>query len=382
MIRSQSASASNSSVWLEQPYRLFDLFAGHPPLGRGCFVILAHDAGAAIERILRHFDDRHGDPGRQEVHRNSAAHRPGADHADLLHLARTGVLGDILDLGRLALGEEEILLRPRLGAGHQSHEQVALVDNAFGIGLGDRCLDGLDIGFRRLEAAELLRIGLAEFVEDGGIAARFLQFLVAFARLGQRTDVAHFLGQRDRMLDEFALDDAVDQPHRISVLGRNHRARRHISSAFWTPATRGSRCVPPAPGSSPSFTSGTPELGVVNGDPIVGGQRNFQPAAEGGAMDRRDHRLRAIFDDVDHLRQHGMTSGLPNSLMSAPAKKVWPSQRMTTALIASSPSASSIAATSPCRTAAPSAFTGGLLDVTISTSPWRVVEIGLVVACR
>ena len=65
--------------------------------------------------------------------------------------------------------------------------------------------------------------------------------------------------------------------------------------------------------------------------------------------------------------------------MSAPAKKVCPSQRMTTALIASSPSASSIAATSPCRTAAPSALTGGLFEVTISTSPWRLVEIGLVV---
>jgi len=56
-----------------------------------------------------------------------------------------------------------------------------------------------------------------------------------------------------------------------------------------------------------------------------------------------------------------MTGGLPNSVMSAPAKKV-----------------SSIAATRPCRTAAPSAFTGGLFDVTISTSPCRLVEIGLV----
>ena len=33
-----------------------------------------------------------------------------------------------------------------------------------------------------------------------------------------------------------------------------------ISSAFSTPATRGSRCVPPAPGSRPSFTSGTPNF--------------------------------------------------------------------------------------------------------------------------
>src|SRR5437868_2762000 len=71
--------------------------------------------------------------------------------------------------------------------------------------------------------------------------------------------------------------------------------------------------------------------------------------------------------------------GVPNSLMSAPAKKVWPSQMMTTAFTASSPSAASIAFTSPSRTAWPSAFTGGLLDMTISTSPCMRVEMGLLI---
>jgi hypothetical protein len=62
--------------------------------------------------------------------------------------------------------------------------------------------------------------------------------------------------------------------------------------------------------------------------------------------------------------------------MSAPAKKVWPSQAMTTAFTLSSASACAIASTSPCRTASPSAFTGGLFDRTISTSPCLRVEIG------
>src|SRR3954466_3468523 len=51
---------------------------------------------------------------------------------------------------------------------------------------------------------------------------------------------------------------------------------------------------------------------------------------------------------------------------------------ITTAFTASSPSASAIAATSPSRTAWPSALTGGLLDVTISTSPCLRVEMGLI----
>src|SRR6185369_7840685 len=52
---------------------------------------------------------------------------------------------------------------------------------------------------------------------------------------------------------------------------------------------------------------------------------------------------------------------------------------ITTAWTLSSPSACSIASTSPCRTAVDSAFTGGLFDSTISTSPCLRVEIGLVV---
>src|SRR3954468_24682454 len=74
----------------------------------------------------------------------------------------------------------------------------------------------------------------------------------------------------------------------------------------------------------------------------------------------------------------GSIIGLPNSVMSAPAKKVWPWQMITTAFTASSPSASAIAATSPSRTAWPRAFTGGLFEVTIRTSPWRLVVIGLI----
>ena len=144
----------------------------------------------------------------------------------LLDVARLGVLGDVLDLGRLALGEEEILLRARLGAAHQLHEQLALVDDALGIGLGDRRLDRLDVRLGRLEAAELAGIGLAEFVEDRRVGARFGELVVALRRFGQRADVAHFLGIGDRMLQQVALDDAVDQADVVGLLGADRRAAR------------------------------------------------------------------------------------------------------------------------------------------------------------
>ena len=225
MIRSQSASASKSSVGFSSAHRRFDLLAGHLALGRGRLVILAHHAGAAVERVLRHFDDRHRNARRQEVHRNAAAHRAGADHADALDVARAGVLGDAVDLRRLALGEEEILLGAGLGRRHQPHEQVALVDDAFGIGLGDRRLDRLDVGLGRFEAAELARIGLAEFVEDRR-ARRRSTLSCRSDDLGSGRIALTSSAKATACWTQVALANPVDQPDVVRFLGADHRRRR------------------------------------------------------------------------------------------------------------------------------------------------------------
>ena len=77
-------------------------------------VILADDAEAAVERLLLHLDDRHRNAGGEEVHRDAAAHRAGADDADLLDRQRRRVVRHVGDLAGLALGEEEVALRARL----------------------------------------------------------------------------------------------------------------------------------------------------------------------------------------------------------------------------------------------------------------------------
>ena len=63
------------------------------------------------------------------------------------------------------------------------------------------------------------------------------------------------------------------------------------------PTSRGSRCVPPPPGSRPRRTSGKPTT-VGMGDPDVAGKRELEPAAEAVAVDRRDDRDRAGLDQV------------------------------------------------------------------------------------
>ena len=67
----------------------------------------------------------------------------------------------------------------------------------------------------------------------------------------------------------------------------------------------------------------------------------------------------------------GDCGGWPNSLMSAPAKKVRPAQAITTASTDASSPARRSAATSPARTACFSALTGGLSAMTIAMPPSR-----------
>ena len=78
-----------------------------------------------------------------------------------------------------------------------------------------------------------------------------------------------------------------------------------ISSAFSTPTMRGRRCVPPAPGSRPRFTSGRPQLRARHGDAVVRAQRDFQAAAQRRAVDRGDDRLGRVLHLVLHVEQAG-----------------------------------------------------------------------------
>jgi hypothetical protein len=53
-----------SSVGVSKPIAFWTCSAVSFPLAALGFVILAHQAGAAVERILVHFDDAHRNTGR------------------------------------------------------------------------------------------------------------------------------------------------------------------------------------------------------------------------------------------------------------------------------------------------------------------------------
>ena len=67
------------------------------------------------------------------------------------------------------------------------------------------------------------------------------------------------------------------------------------------PTSRGSRCVPPPPGTSPECDFGLAELRGLHRDPDGAGHRRLAAAAERKAIDGRDHRLAEILDEIEHL---------------------------------------------------------------------------------
>ena len=129
---------------------------------RRALVVLAYDPEAAIERLLLHLDDRHRNAGVGEVHRDTAAHRAGADDADLLDRDRRRILRNVRNLPDLAFSEKHIALSCRLRALHELGEELvfeleALVEREI-----HRGFNAANVVFRGEKATELARVRLAK----------------------------------------------------------------------------------------------------------------------------------------------------------------------------------------------------------------------------
>ena len=207
----------------------FHLLHAETALLGAVLVILADHANAAIERLLLHLDDGDGDADRQEVHRNTAAHGAGADHADLLHRERLHVRREPIDLGGGAFGEEDMALGGGLQPGHQLHELAAFNFQALLEGQSHGGFDTLDIGFRRVKALERLGIGLAHVGEERRqIGRAAAQFAVVIAHLFQRALFGqHLAGEGDSAGGQIAVYHLVHQPGGQRILGAHLRAAGH-----------------------------------------------------------------------------------------------------------------------------------------------------------
>ena len=234
---------------------------------------------AAGERLIVALDEGDGEAGVAEGGGDAGAHGAAADDGG----AADGPGLDALDRGRArrgALGEEDVAERGGLGRGAEFEEGLALEGHGgVEVGLGGAAQAGERAEWRGLAACGLLHRLLGLLPEAGGGR--------------QRRAVAERRGQRAAGSAAKATAPARRSPSTM-------RSIRPSSSAFGaftglpvvtrSTATaggtrRGSRTVPPAPGTMPRVTSGRPTEAEGEGDAEAAGERDLEAAAEGGAVD-------------------------------------------------------------------------------------------------
>ncbi len=294
-----------SSEPLQQPHARLDVGLAHAALLGGVLVILADHAEPAVERRLLSFDDRHGDADVEEIHRDAAAHRAGADHADLLDGQRRRVVGDIGDLPDLALGEEHVALRLRLRRRQQFQKRRALALDAFVERQFDRVADRADRALPGLEAAEFLRVGLADRVEDFRLAARGKDLVFEVAHFSKRHLLVDRLArERERAFAQLALlDEPVDHAAFKRLLRGDRRSRKdRLERRFRADQARQALRAAGA-GDQAELDFRQADFCARDRDPIMRDQRDLEAAAERRAVDRRDDGLSAILDRRLRLRQ-------------------------------------------------------------------------------
>ncbi len=213
-----------------------------------------------------------------------------------------GAFGNAGDLGGLALGEEGVTLRLGLVAGDQLEEAFALLLQPLVERQVDGGADRVGRRKRRFQPARLLGHGGNRIGEDRAVGLGGHELAVVVAQFAQRALFGqHLAGKRlaagGRTFDDF-LDQAVLQrlggPDRIAADDhldrklRTDRARQTLRAA-------GAR-------QQAELHFGQAEPGFLGRDAEVTGQRDLEPAAERGAVNRGHDRLRRCSPSRPALR--------------------------------------------------------------------------------
>ena len=275
-----------------------------PPLRHGGRVVPADDGHAAVERLLRRFENRDRQARGGDAHRDAAAHRAAADHPRRGDRPGRRLPGHVRDLRYLALGEEGVALRRRLVRLAEPVEDRPLVLQRLGVGHRQRRLHAVDAGVRRVEAAGAAGHLLAEVLEDLRPPARRLQVLLQPGRAPQRRPAGREAPRpRHRRPLQVSRDAFVGEAeghrllHRVELPPDDHVQRR-LDADEPRQALRAPRAGQDAEG---HFRQAEPRAG--GGEPHVARQRHLHAAARRDAVDGGDHRLRRRLDLVQDRGQ-------------------------------------------------------------------------------
>ena len=290
----------------DEPHPLVHVGLGEPSLLDGARVVLLHDAETAVESLLGHLHDGDGDAGVGEVHRDASAHRPGADDGRALDLPGGRARRHVGDLGRLALGEEGVDLPLGLGRGHALLEELALALESLREGQRHRRLHRLDALEGREIAPRLALDALLEGLEEGRVLAGGLELVVRGRDLPEGLLLGHeLLGEGDGARAEILAHHLV---HDAELLGprRAHgiAAHDHLEGGLGADQARQPLRAAGARQEA-ELDLGQPHLPRGDGDAIVTGQTDLEPAAERRAVNGGHHGLGARFDLLEHAVQIG-----------------------------------------------------------------------------
>ena len=234
----------------------------------------------------------HRNAGIGEAHRDAAAHRAEAEDGRRADRPRRRVLRDVRNLRRRALGEERVPQRLRLRRLHEFDEVATLARQAVVERLRDGGLDRVDALQRRRQAARLFARP-RRAPRRRTPRRRRRQAAPRCGRAAWDAGCASSLRPRTaaRRRRSPAIDDALDQPVSSASAAGIGSPLTIIRRPMSAPTARGSRCVPPAPGSRPIFTSGRPSDASGVAIAVVAAERELEAAAHAHAVDRGDHRL-------------------------------------------------------------------------------------------
>ncbi len=280
------------------------------PLAHRGRVVLRDDPEPLVDEGLLAVDQDHGDPGVGEGHRDSSAHRAGAEDGHLAHGERRRVGGDIGDLRRRSLGEEHVTQGLRLPRLHRLPEELALALETLLEGEIDGGLHRVHAAKRRLPAASPRGRVFPRLREDRRVALRLLEVGGEIASARHGAGGCHSLREGDRGVHEVsALDDLVDETERLGLGGSDRLAADDHLQGLGYADQPGQPLRAARSGEEAQLDLGQTALRVARGDPVVAPERHFEPAAEGRAVERGDDGLGAPFVAGDDRVEPGILRG-------------------------------------------------------------------------
>lgn len=235
-------------------------------------------------------------------------HRAAADHSGRGNGARRRSF-KARDFRGFALGEEYVTQGLVLWPGAKLQENLALplcpfIERQFGCGP-----DRGDDGGRGIEATELFRVLHGEGSIFRVIDFGCLHFAGAPWGLARYFECLFACG-----LHEIAIRELVDQSHLKRGRCRNRIAQRDDLQCMHHADQTRQVLRPPSARHQAKLYFRQTKFGARNCDAVMTRHGDLEPTAQCGAMDRGDHRLFRILDDIDDFSKERFGRRLPELL--------------------------------------------------------------------